>query len=69
MIGSGRLNHLRATSRYEAPELIIDDQRELEKGDMFALGMTLYQLATGIALPEPGQRAHPLPPQPLCRCN
>ncbi len=43
--------------RYMAQELLADDQRALDKGDMFALGMTVYQLATGFALPKPGDGA------------
>ena len=44
-------------ARYLSRELLNEDQRALDKGDMFALGMTLYQLATGFALPKHGDGA------------
>lgn len=40
--------------RYLSPELLKGDTRHLDKADVFALGATLYELATGTALPSSG---------------
>eukprot|EP00877_Chromochloris_zofingiensis_P005869 jgi/Chrzof1/1535/Cz10g11150.t1 len=41
-------------ARYLSPELLKGDTRHLDKADVFALGATLYELATGTALPSSG---------------
>lgn len=45
-------------ARYLAPELLKNRQGSLEKADMFALGATLYELASGCPLPSTGDRWH-----------
>lgn len=37
-------------------ELLNNDTRHLDKADIFALGATLYELATGCGLPANGRR-------------
>ncbi len=44
--------------RYLAPELLKNQLDKLEKADMFALGATLYELASGCPLPSTGDRWH-----------
>ena len=46
--------------RYLAPELLRNQHSSLDKADMFALGATLYELATGSPLPREGDRWHAL---------
>lgn len=46
--------HDEGDSRYLAREVLNGDTRHLEKGDMFALGASLYELATGCPLPKEG---------------
>lgn len=41
-------------ARYLAREVLNGDTRHLDKGDMFALGASLYELATGCLLPQDG---------------
>mmetsp|Transcript_6241 Transcript_6241/g.16568 ORF Transcript_6241/g.16568 Transcript_6241/m.16568 type:complete len:692 (+) Transcript_6241:253-2328(+) len=56
--GSGRV--VEGDARYLAPELLNGRYAEvgLDKADMFALGATLYELATGTGLPASGERFH-----------
>ncbi|KAG5177896.1 kinase-like domain-containing protein [Tribonema minus] len=61
-------------ARYMAPELLASAER-LPSADMFSLGITLYELATALQLPERGELWHALrggsggagraPPPPL----
>jgi wee1-like protein kinase len=37
-------------------ELLNNDTKHLDKADIFALGLTLYELSTGKPLPSNGQR-------------
>jgi wee1-like protein kinase len=37
-------------------ELLNNDTKHLDKADIFALGLTLYELASGSALPSNGER-------------
>ena len=41
--------------RYMAPELLRDDYANLQKADIFSLGLTLYELGHGITLPKNGE--------------
>jgi serine/threonine protein kinase len=41
--------------RYLAVELLAGDHRNLQAADIFSLGLTLYELATGAELPEDGE--------------
>lgn len=43
--------------RYLAHEILDGDTRQLDKGDMFALGASLYELASGCQLPKGAQTA------------
>eukprot|EP00878_Enallax_costatus_P019821 GHUV01020925.1.p1 GENE.GHUV01020925.1~~GHUV01020925.1.p1 ORF type:complete len:507 (+),score=117.83 GHUV01020925.1:233-1753(+) len=43
-------------SRYLPLELLNNDTKHLDKADIFALGMTMYELATGSPLPANGKR-------------
>ncbi|KAF8055746.1 WEE1 [Scenedesmus sp. PABB004] len=43
-------------SRYLPLELLNNDTKHLDKADVFALGLTLYELSTGKALPANGRR-------------
>jgi wee1-like protein kinase len=45
-------------SRYLADELLNEQNPDLTKADIFALGATMYELARGTALPEKGQEWH-----------
>lgn len=45
--------------RYLSPEVLNSDYSQLEKADVFALGATMYQLATGADLPT-GEPSVPL---------
>ena len=42
--------------RYLAPELLKNKCSELDKADIFALGATLYEVASGKSLPREGDR-------------
>jgi len=54
--GSGRV--IEGDARYLSPELLNNHYGSLDKADMFALGATLYELATGGPLPTGGERYH-----------
>jgi serine/threonine protein kinase len=41
--------------RYLAAELLAGDHRNLQAADIFSLGLTLYELATGAELPGDGE--------------
>ncbi|KAF6266132.1 wee1 kinase-like protein [Scenedesmus sp. NREL 46B-D3] len=47
-------------SRYLPMELLNNDTKHLDKADIFALGLTLYELSTGKPLPSNGTRYHQL---------
>ena len=40
--------------RYMAPELLNDDARDLQRADVFSLGMSIYELARHVPLPKNG---------------
>lgn len=41
--------------RYMAPELLRDDHSNLQKADIFSLGMTIYEVGLSIELPKNGE--------------
>ena len=45
-------------SRYLAEELLNEQNPDLTKADIFAIGLTLYELAKGSSLPEKGEEWH-----------
>lgn len=51
-----RRAHMHCLLSYLPAELLNADTRHLDKADVFALGMTLYELATGKPLPSNGRR-------------
>jgi len=44
--------------RYLAPEMLQDDYSDLPRVDVFALGLTIYEAATGRHLPQNGEEWH-----------
>lgn len=53
---NGKLRVGEGDARYLAPEMINGDYSNLEKADVFALGASMYELATGRPLPTGGDR-------------
>lgn len=57
MLGEAGIPKYACSHRYMAPELLKNELSScLDKADMFALGATLYELATGTELPKNGER-------------
>jgi hypothetical protein len=54
-------------SRYLSPELMNGETSNLPASDIFALGMTLFELASSSPLPAEGDEYHALRQQPLPR--
>jgi wee1-like protein kinase len=46
-------------------ELLNNDTKHLDKADIFALGLTLYELSTGKPLPSNGKRYQDLRESPI----
>jgi hypothetical protein len=61
----------RRRRRYLSYEVLNNDHSNLDKADMFALGITLYELASRQRLPTGGQRFEVLRKKPilLLTCN
>uniref|UniRef100_A0A383VK33 Protein kinase domain-containing protein n=1 Tax=Tetradesmus obliquus TaxID=3088 RepID=A0A383VK33_TETOB len=53
---SGHWRVTEGDSRYLPLELLNNDTKHLDKADIFALGLTLYELSTGKPLPANGRR-------------
>ena len=63
--GDEQTHGIASACRYLSPEVLNSDYSQLEKADVFALGATMYQLATGVDLPT-GKPPHARQPHLLC---